>query len=261
MPKSKGQPVAVAPSQVPSTRVRITSKREPTACEEEVPEGATNFIWTIVKGVKTKFFADLNCECKTCGQKFGTIDRDSKNGDYLKWSKTNTIKGKRKATGNECYPCQFARIKHQIPSQQELLEDKESLESVLASRAASVRGDDVIKAMQLGKLAASVEEKKANFSEDFGEGYFYKVKDYLKMIEPELDCESWSEKQVVLYMQKTTRTQTSSLTDMEYWALKNLIYRREQLISFEKERWPRTPSSSTRASQRTRTLLLQRTTT
>ncbi len=202
MPKSKGQPVAVAPSQVPSTRVRITSKREPTACEEEVPEGATNFIWTIVKGVKTKFFADLNCECKTCGQKFGTIDRDSKNGDYLKWSKTNTIKGKRKATGNECYPCQFARIKHQIPSQQELLEDKESLESVLASRAASVRGDDVIKAMQLGKLAASVEEKKANFSEDFGEGYFYKVKDYLKMIEPELDCESWSEKQVVLYMQK-----------------------------------------------------------
>lgn len=180
-------------------------KRCKTKCDEEDDDGEG----LIEPG--TQPAPEVHSEdiaCRSCGQVYGCIEKDSAHSQTLKWHKTNTLKsGVVKPCGAECYPCFAVRRRdYKGVGQQDLLKmkaDSEANDVFHQRRRAYVRGCKGKKLDLATSSTTTVLQAKGNFTEEFSEGYFYPLKEYVKGLLPGHDSSKWSDKDCFQYMQQS----------------------------------------------------------
>ena len=155
---------------------------------------------------------DENLGCDVCEQPFGSIDVHSLTREKIRWRGFNVSKvtGRKKATVRQCYPCfAWARSKKMTTIQQAAnhvkpnnTKDEGKWTAMMSERRDWMAGKGWSKFDEADEVKNQVAESDGKFGEEFGEGYFYKLVDYIKLIEPDLDVRGWATNDILGFMRK-----------------------------------------------------------
>ena len=189
-------PKKTVPTKAPtSVKLRLTGKHT-IATETKTTEP-----------VKKAIAFDPGLACLSCEQEYGSVDKDSLTMELLKWPKTNTLAdGSVKACGKECGPCFNDRCKRQkgLTQAQVVEQNQDPTKKAVNARERTnyVQGVTKWRKVEQGDQASKVTQKHSEFSRNYGEGFFYKVVDYLALLEKDLDVKGWTQKKAVNYMRR-----------------------------------------------------------
>ena len=91
-------------------------------------------------------------------------------------------------------------------TQQDVIQEhrnkRESKTDYMEKRRRWLTGEDKYRKFWCGEVTAKVTISQANFSEEFGEAFFYEFIDYIKQMDRGLDTSTWSQRQRFLHIKK-----------------------------------------------------------
>ena len=147
---------------------------------------------------------DPECRCSTCAQHVGAVEKDWLPAERrrLRW-RTKNSHGRE--CGNECQECWHVRRKYYPGKAQTWIDDQKKESTAFADninleRYNTVRGTNKYKPSRVGETEKKMSDKRGDFDEGYDTGYFYKMRDYVRMTDPAAHKRYKTDKELFMYM-------------------------------------------------------------
>ena len=145
---------------------------------------------------------DPECRCSTCAQHVGAVEKDWLPAERrrLRW-RTKNSHGRE--CGNECQECWHVRRKYYPGKAQTWIDDqkKESMfVVVMRSYSWAAATGRYRWPCEICSAEKKMSDKRGDFDEGYDTGYFYKMRDYVRMTDPAAHKRYKTDQELFMYM-------------------------------------------------------------